>query len=91
MLGTEENICFVVFSFLVNPRPTPTIFLKSGFAEILVFLVVSKVHVSGTFENPCDFLNLALQTHSFSQGFQSARVGAFENPMFCCIQLSDKP
>ena len=30
----REIRCFVVSSFLINPRPTPTIYLKSGFAEI---------------------------------------------------------
>ena len=51
-LRFREILCFVVSSFLIDPRRTPTIYLKSSFAEILVFPRNFQMHLLATSRNP---------------------------------------
>ena len=52
VLGVFKILCFVVSSFLINPRP-PDDLLESGFAEKTRSPSISlNAHVGGTLKNP---------------------------------------
>ena len=54
----KKSYVFVVFSFLLNPMPTPMIYLESGVVPILVVPRNFKMHMLATSRNPLSCSNL---------------------------------
>ena len=52
MVGPVKVLCFVVFSMLIHPRPSPTTFLKWICRSAWVFLGFSKMLMLGALGNP---------------------------------------
>ena len=92
----QEIICFVVFSVLINPRPTPTISWNLGLQKCSFPRVFQNAYVPHFEKILCliifSFLrnprptpkiswNVVLQNFSFPRVLQMARVGDFQKPL----------
>ena len=98
LLGLQKKPMFS--GFQLSDKPTPTIFLKSGIASILVFLgVFQNAHVGGSSGEsnvlwysayPYDCVEICSTTR-LPRACHMHMLGTLKNPLFCSSQLSDKP